>query len=92
MLVAAYEKRVDVVESYVIDWSDRLEGSAIAESTWHVPDGSALEVEAGSASATSHATGMRLSGGTRGIATRVVNRVTFADGRVLEGELDVYVG
>jgi hypothetical protein len=91
MLVGAYEKPAAVTETYVIDWVDRLEGATITNSTWLLPEGTGLEVVAGSPTATASATGMRLRSGTRGMATRVINRVTFSDGRTLDATIDVYV-
>jgi len=90
MLVGAYEKDPDATEAYVIDWTDRLEGATLTGSTWILPAGSALEVVSGSEASTATATGVRLRGGTRGMAERVTNRVTFSDGRTLDAELDVY--
>lgn len=90
MLVGAYEKDPDAVEAYAIDWTDRLEGATISSSTWHVPDGATLTVVEGSAAVEDGATGVRLSGGTSGLATRVTNRVTLSDGRTLDAEIDVY--
>lgn len=90
MLVGAYEKDPDATEAYVIDWSDRLEGATISSSTWHLVEGTTLAVVIGSPTATTTATGCRLSGGTPGVAERVTNRVLFSDGRTLDAELDVY--
>lgn len=90
MLVGAYEKDPDAIEAYVVDWTDRLEGATLTDSTWVLPPASALSLVSGSAAVEASGTGVRVSGGTPGVAERVTNRVTFSDGRVLDAELDIY--
>lgn len=90
MIVGWYVKDPDDVESYAIDWRDRLEGSTITGSEWLVPSG--LTVVAGSPSfEPAVGTGCRLGGGELGRIYHVTNRATFADGRQLDAVIEVAI-
>lgn len=75
-------KDPDEVKDYVVDWTDRLAGDAIASSTWIVPDGitkdsDAFDVDESTAT-------IWLSGGTLGDNYEFVNRITTTGGRTLD--------
>ncbi len=77
---------------YAIDWAaGYLDGQIIAGSTWAVlpDDPGAVTVTATLTAPTR--TGATLSGGLRGTVYRVVNRVSFSDGRTDERTLDLRV-
>lgn len=77
---------------YAIDWAaGYLDGQTIDASAWSVlpADAGAVTVTATLTAATR--TGATLAGGERGKLYRVVNRVTFSDGRSDERTLDLRV-
>jgi hypothetical protein len=72
-----FEKVVDGVKDYYVDWSAWLDGDTIVTSTWTVPDGITKDSDTN--------TGTRaevwLSGGTLDTYYTLVNHITTAAGR-----------
>lgn len=78
------------IVNFTLDWSDHLTalgGLTIASSDWTVPAG-ITEV---TASNTTTATTVRLSGGTHGADYEIVNHVVFSDGQEEERALTIQV-
>lgn len=82
-MIKAWEEPKDPDEllDYDLDWSGRLDdGDSITDSEWTVPDG----LTAGPTSMSQTATKIWLSGGTLGENYTLLNRITTAEGRILD--------
>lgn len=71
-----YTKDPDAILSYGFNWTEWLNGDTIATSDWLLPSG----ITEDSASNTTTATQIIISGGTAGTSYVVTNRITTAGG------------
>ncbi|MDH7639585.1 phage fiber-tail adaptor protein [Sphingomonas oryzagri] len=80
-------KCVDATLDYAVEWPRaRLLGVPIEESAWTCrPEGLTIEPR----EAAPGIVAVRISGGARGVAYRLTNRVTLADDRTLARSLDL---
>jgi hypothetical protein len=81
-------KRPDETADYGVDWLKDLGTTTISASTWAA---SSADVTVVSASNTTTTTSVRLSGGQAGQTYYLENRVTCADGQILEAEIELLV-
>jgi len=83
-------KDPDEIEDFVVDWTARLAGDAIATSMWIVPSGIIASSETFSNNTTiggltgRSGTTIWLSGGTEGLTYTFVNRIETTGGRTYD--------
>ena len=81
------DKDPDERLDFHVDWTETLDGDAIATSVWIVPSGITQE----SASTTNNVTTIWLSGGTANERYSLVNRITTGGGRIFDQTIRVRV-
>jgi hypothetical protein len=83
------KKDPNEVDSFGVDWSERLSASSdtISSSDWIVPSG----ITEDSASNTTSTTTIWLSGGTDGNDYEIVNRIVTTGGRTLDQTIKLKV-
>lgn len=86
-MAQTFTKDPNAVLDYQIDWSTWLGTDTIASSAWTVPTG----ITQVTASATTTATTIWLSGGTAGSSYPVVNRIVTDGGRTEDRTLTIVV-
>ena len=79
VLVFPFKDPNEVLD-YVVDWSERLSGDTIANSSWTMPPG----ITKDSDSRTTTTTTIWLSGGTIGESYSMVCRIVTAGGRTMD--------
>jgi len=76
-LIQQFKKDPDATLDYTIDWSTWLGADTISTSEWTVASG----ITEGTATATTTATTIWLSGGTAGVSYALTNQIVTAGGR-----------
>ena len=85
-----FTKDPEAVLDYSIDWTDWLDGDAIATSTWIAPTETGSPTVVASSNTSKIAT-VWLSGGTVGANYTVTNRITTAGGRTEDRSITIRV-
>lgn len=88
----AYDKDPAEKKDYRVDWTKRLavDSDTIASSAWAVATGLTESVTPPASNTTTTAT-VWLEGGTAGVAYKVTNTITTADGRIHERSFTINV-
>lgn len=83
-------KDPDEILDYYVDWTSRLNGDTIAESTFTVKFGTVV-IQTGSTSFTDTITRLWLEGGLNNEIAKVLNQIVTLGGRVMEATIGLRI-
>ena len=87
MAIPIYTKDPNAIETFGVDWSERLEDATIETSSWTLPSGITNTGD----SISGQTAMIILSGGTAGNSYQLTNRITTSSGETLDQSIKIAV-